>query len=505
MCTLKFLSRLLYLAILSVFSIQGYAQVIHSIYFESGSSLADVQQTEALSIWLRDYLPLKETKLELKAYCDERNSDEYNNRLSAERGENIATILYTLGYQNITLCPIGKQHCQYKSESCMQQQRRVDIVQESTTTSFDFHRLFKQKPFQRYVINPGENNIIVGSDGTEIHFQKNCFNIDRKRNNDSVEIYLREYTQASEMVLAGLTTMAGESMIESGGTIEIYAVDKGTGLQLQMTELMGIIFSGRNQNDRMQAFYPSESANPDMSYLTWEPPGQNYSFLFRETSFYENAGARENGKVMARDAIEANPQVKEVEGPAFFNERDDQNIGKAVMRASWDEDSFEMIGEKKTIYKYRVPTIRSPENATVLTSDNNNSYDVNKTVVKASQRPSPPNPLYIPSNKLGFINCDRWLKSDLPLATTPISNSVDSLFYVLLFKDIQSVMPARRDDSQSCFPNIPIGKEAVLIVLGYSNDTYLFATREIVCDGSPLEIETHLSSQQEIEKFFSDF
>jgi hypothetical protein len=267
---------------------------------------------------------------------------------------------------------------------------------------------------------------------------------------------------------------------------------------------LGIIFSGRNQNDRMQAFYPAESANPDMNYVTWKPPGQDYSYLFREISFYENAEARDNAKIMARDAIEYNPRVKEVAGPALFNDRDEQSIGKAIMNASWGEDTYQMIGDKKTIYKYKVPVEKSPENATVLTPDNNDRYDVNKTPVKASDRPSPPNPLYVPSKKLGFINCDRWLQSGLPLAITSISNAVDSLYYVLLFKDIQSVMPASYSDLYTRFPNIPIGKEAVLIALGYSNDTYLFGTREIVCDGNPLEIEAHLSSQEEIEKFFAD-
>jgi hypothetical protein len=487
----------------SVFTQTSTAQVLHSVYFESGSSHVNSTQEQDLAQWLKSYLPLRETKLILKAYCDERSTDDHNKTLSNARGKEIASILNKKGYAHIAVAPMGELQCPDKNESCMKLQRRVDIVQESTSGDLDFSQLFNQKPFQRFVMKPNENNIIIGAEGTQIHFQKNCFGDDFTQNTDTVEIYLREYTNTAEMVLAGITTSVGEQMIETGGTIEVYAVLKNTGDSLSLTKPMGIIYSGRQYNDRMQAFFLNKTFEQDSSQkfscVSWANPDESFDYMFRETSFYENIDARNKAKEIARDAIEADPKIIQVEGPAMFNDQDKLNARKVLMSAKHGDDAYQMIALQQIVYEYMQPVKGSANDATVLTSNNNDSYDRDKKQVKASDLSSKQTSYYVPSKQLGFINCDRWLNSGLKLANVDMKESDNSAYYVLMFKDISSVMPVYAQLNSLFFPNIPIGKEAMLIGLNHKNDTYYFGYKNVICDGTPLDIELKPSSQEEIE------
>jgi hypothetical protein len=80
-----------------------------------------------------------------------------------------------------------------------------------------------------------------------------------------------------------------------------------------------------------------------------------------------------------------------------------------------------------------------------------------------------------------------------------MKESDNSAYYVLMFKDISSVMPVYAQLNSLFFPNIPIGKEAMLIGLNHKNDTYYFGYKNVICDGTPLDIELKPSSQEEIE------
>jgi hypothetical protein len=503
MNTRTFHFNLIMLIMLTAFVSNASGQVLHSVYFETGASQADSDNVEELENWLRSYLPLRQSTIELKAYCDERSSDAFNRNLSAARGEFVATVLRSMGYENIVITPLGRQTCEDKTEACMKLQRRVDLVQQSPLVGFDFNRMFNQKPFQYFLISSTENNIIKGAEGTQIHLQKNCFDMDSKSKSDSVEIFLREYHKTGEMFLAGLTTAAGDQMIESGGTIEIYAIDKKTGRELTLLEPMGIIFPNREENDRMQTFLSYSQRDLQFNFVSWEQPEWIQDFLFRDMSFYEDKHARDRAETIARETVEMYPSVKTISGPSMIDDMDQLSTGKSTFNATFEGNDYALVANKKVIYKYVSPTAKSPFEATVLSVENNNAFDSKKPKVKASSQPSGRNDFYITSNRLGLINCDRWLNSNLPLASVPLVKAEGINYYALIFSDIKSVMPAYMRTNGIVFPNIPIGQKATVVGLSYDNDNFFFGSKEIICDGSSIDLELQPSTKLEIERFFA--
>lgn len=73
-------------------------------------------------------------------------------------------------------------------------------------------------------IDPKYSQAVFGKNGITCVFPKGCFG---KNITDSIDIELIEYTKPSDFLLSGLGTMAGDELLESGGTVFIQALVRG--------------------------------------------------------------------------------------------------------------------------------------------------------------------------------------------------------------------------------------------------------------------------------------
>ncbi len=84
-------------------------------------------------------------------------------------------------------------------------------------------------------------------------------------------------------------------------------------------------------------------------------------------------------------------------------------------------------------------------------------------------------------NKLGWINCDRFLNyPEQHLASVIINNTDDEAKYYLIFSDIRSLINANNKNGKSDFGKLPIGEKVKLVAVKLENNQPLLASKDVV-------------------------
>lgn len=106
----------------------------HSVYFDYDKSEIKPQYQSVIDNWSKYLLANPTAKVQLQGNTDERGSREYNVALGERRADSVASAMKAEGVagSQISVISYGEERpvCTQSDESCWQQNRRTDIVQQ---------------------------------------------------------------------------------------------------------------------------------------------------------------------------------------------------------------------------------------------------------------------------------------------------------------------------------------------------------------------------------------
>ena len=226
---------------------------------------------------------------------------------------------------------------------------------------------------------------------------------------DKIEISLREYLTRESALWANLSTMTPEGeLIESRGMIYLEAKIGNKHLQLARGKEIEIYFKDRKAGDGTQIFY-GQQFDPTVTWVPG-PKAQPCSWTI------VNNGEKRNGVRQHHRRICETSEGVMVEDEYFTSDG--------------------------TIMAYRRRDTTGDMSSPLLTT------------------------------RLGWINCDRWTKSDIVKTnfSVPISEE-EAIVVYLIFEDIQSILPfATRENDHFIFKNIPLGSKVSVVAIKPDSD-----------------------------------
>lgn len=140
-----------------------------------------------------------------------------------------------------------------------------------------------EKNVQSFTINPAEENIIRGEKGTEITFPAYAFLCaNGSEPGDKIRIELREFYSRGDLLKAGLHTMSGSNILETGGTVHVVAFCGNEEAQLADGAQMTLAFPYKQYKEGMQTFNGFE----EDGMLDWVASGEGSESPVSEEDLY---------------------------------------------------------------------------------------------------------------------------------------------------------------------------------------------------------------------------
>ncbi len=156
----------------------------------------------------------------------------------------------------------------------------------------------KKTDLSTIYIDPNQDNLVYGNQGTGLFFPANCFmNEDGKSITGKVKIQLNECYTIPEMIEANLSTTSDGRLLETAGMVDIHAFSSGKAIVLKSDASYEIYFP-KNENDKVDF---------KLFYGEWQEDGMiNWNL----------AGSDEAVQSVAED----NPEYSDSEPQEFYSE-----------------------------------------------------------------------------------------------------------------------------------------------------------------------------------------
>jgi hypothetical protein len=416
-----------------------------NIYFEVNSaeiSSPFKTQLDAIILAIKLGSPLEE--IGLSGHTDSDASEAYNQQLSLERAIEVKNYLLNNGLLNVIHLDAKGEREQINlniDENEKAKNRRVELLRNYSKNN-DVFNAFKQ-PIQQFNIQGTEDTLLICTHGTTLSIKRNIF--ETQDQNAPIEVKVQEFTTKKDFILSNLCTQTLEGkMLESHGMLNIEAYQNNSRLNLKDNKAIEIGFKDRTLEDQTTLFYGTSQSNE----IRWE---QASVMPAVQASF----GTETSWTTVGRDTITVSKW--EVE-----------NIDGSLYKIGWHKKKNKII--------YDTISIANEQ----LTSQ-----------------------LFLASQKLGWINCDRFYNDPAPkidLIVTYTGTFIPSM--VVLFEEINSVMPyTYREGNKLIFKNVPADKKITFIGLHKvkESDNILFAQKKTTSSLIPENIEFNNLNKSEVE------
>ncbi|UPT65973.1 MAG: hypothetical protein M0D57_15925 [Sphingobacteriales bacterium JAD_PAG50586_3] len=385
-----------------------------------------------------------------------------------------------------------------------------------------------------FTVDIATGNQLVCAKGTKITVPANAFvYANGAEVKDPVLLSVGEFLSKADFIMAGLTSMSGEEMIESSGMFFISAEAKGKQVQLKPDKRITIELADTAGVYSDTRIFTSNSAIANVPPTNWTPTN-----LFSKNTMQQQAITTRFLDMEAHKIIAPTTTGKK------FKPTDREYLpGVTLYVINMDNDSantrfFFDVRYKKTAYFsfIKQPFIKEKAYEPILTmadwdtlkivttiDDKGRMVDINceaksltgdnaqklnkilmpnkgfkmikqrhtettdyvVTAVKVSnaalQAAAPKNQFEV--SALSWINCDRFLNSGKELITMTLDQKTDTGYqYYCVFKNINSVMPAYYVQGYWGFPNVPKNEEVVIVGVKNGKDLPgLFTANTKIC------------------------
>ena len=203
-----------------------------SIYFASESSVLDAEARATVAEFTRTLASYADFSVRVEAFTDEQGTAVYNEGLARRRATATLQALEELAATTtgLEVRTFGERAARTNTETDAERRsdRRVDLI--ATVTPYaevaELTRALRQPRVQRIPVQTDEVRVISGEQGAQILVPTNALvRADGTPYAGTATYELIEAYELADILLAGLTTHAGDRLLETGGMIKLTASD----------------------------------------------------------------------------------------------------------------------------------------------------------------------------------------------------------------------------------------------------------------------------------------
>lgn len=312
-----------------------------------------------------------------------------------------------------------------------------------------------EEPSQITKVSADKSSVVTGRKGTKISINPNDLVTESgKPLGQIIEVELKELTNQGQLVSSNAQTVCDGKILVSGGAYFIGMTSNGEQLKLKDGKTLSVQFP-KLSGKEMALFYGQRN---ELGQMNWQKATESFQ--------------------IAQVPANAQPAADTTKGVASdYTER--KSDIEAIM--DYVDSGYNPTPEEKA------KNIQQRKN-----------YVVSQKVYDA-----------IGIDKLGWINCDRFLeiedKTELYASFNP-QDSIKNANIYLVFKDINSVIQAYYySDKSPQFENMPVGYKARLIAYTVKDEkVFAYSTDLTISRGQKLILNLKEINDRDFKKLISD-
>lgn len=476
-----------------LFSATASAQY-YQVFFSSGSwEINESQKTEILNVacgaesdsgW----------HITLTGHADPNGTAADNMQLAEQRCIAIKDVLISAGMPAdiIFIEAMGERKADEHGD--YRQHRRVDMQcvkekRESVTAmqagekqpdeakqdgdKMDILKLWNtiRNPAESFEIDPHQDNVITAKEGVLVLFPEGAFKC--HANDDcKVRIEITVTMNKQDMVLNNLSTAYGRTFLESGGMVEIQAWYGSEPAVLTPGKSYLVMVPDQTPQPEMELFDGQRS--PDTGVVQWTNRETSDFRILTSEQLFQCAESESSRcgficRISSRlsKQYEARRKAKDLLSSLSCTEQ-------LLLEQKFGPDALRLLTDalRQQLYKkYRV------------TNDADLGRAIREQAEKRESGLSSSLSYYtFSSTRFGLVNCDYFprVAKDLLTMQVKVPKEYSRTQMMLAFPGMNVVMQPVCNDGTIRFPNIPAGKEAVLIAMRFDNDVISMGMETIV-------------------------
>ena len=307
-----------------------------------------------------------------------------------------------------------------------------------------------EEPSQVIRVSTDKTSVVTGRKGTKISINPNDLVTESgKPLGQTIEVELKELTNQSQLLRTNAQTISDGKLLVSGGAYFIGMTSNGEQLKLKDGKTLNVQFPKLSDKE-MALFYGQRD---DLGQINWQKATETF---------------------------------KTTQPPA-------------TTKPAADTIKTKRKSEIESILDYVDGT------DTTTTPEDREKYAKWQRETKIAQK------LYdqVGLNKLGWINCDRFLEVEDKTELYVDFNSKDSIQSAnvyLVFKDINSVIQAYfYSDKSLQFDNLPVGYKTRLIAYTIKNEkVFAYSNDLTISKGQKLTLDLKEITEQDFKKIISN-
>lgn len=337
-----------------------------------------------------------------------------------------------------------------------------------------------------------------------------------------MDIKVQEFYKLSDIVLANLTTSSGDEMLETGGMIYIEASSNGDPCKLAKDSYVEIAFPTAEIKPDMQLFM-GEWTNGEVNWVADNTANQNqifgYNSVDQKPAFpggeikineflgnnitYPQAALNKgiNGNVGVRFLVGKDGGIRDIRILKKLDPACDDEVLKAlekipkfipgklngqVVNVEMDMNIMFRFERYTKGNNWVVGLQPGPETS-------NNGQSPNRLKESA---------YLLQSNKLGWINCDRFIKKGANLTSCSVLHEKhQNLDVKIFFEAYRSLLGGGTGSSAgTVFKNIPIGQNITVLAIKVEDDKIFMSMEDtVVTKNGEYELEFSEVTQEQLK------
>ena len=428
----------------------------------------------------------------------------------------------------------GETEFDWTPESVARQETNPSFLSLSSKTN----SVLAPVPVQSFVIDAEQEQILTLKGGTLLGFDTGAFEQNGKMVTGPVTIEVKEYTQLSDFLADGMSTVSNGQLLETGGSLEVKATSNGKTCSLSPDKPMRIAFRRNKEVAGMETFI----GNRNKGRINWVRDSENTKSLFSDsdqTDKIDNTIPISKRKLTEpeKDKLDEYLALHFV-CPPFL--REFKLGGNTELEIHTDETGcFQSFCVKESVHdlfdkallftllKCPFPLVKTHEKSEFVYSAQTignfvNAFDhpVKEDIQYTNElsrmnpaqcfNPPPVQPIqqfglsmgsidrkirkkgfeslneaeagfyFISSSRLGLVNCDHFFQNDKPKTTftVRIDAPVNSWIY-MIFPDSKVVSQSFQTNNCGEFFNIPVGEKARILCFGKNGKEYFMTSQDI--------------------------
>jgi hypothetical protein len=350
-----------------------------------------------------------------------------------------------------------------------------------------------EKESQSFVVNNKRDTIITGKEGTSLLIPANTFG-----GSQPLTITMKEYYSYKDMVTNRLTTLSNDQLLVTGGMLHITATINGKEADIQPGKSMRwFVPDTSSEMDEMELFtgqvsnatsnsignIPHDTIAFDQnSSINWVSQPRRFSNNFfitrvkvldlRDEPYKTTYGKKQKGYFYVHKGSELDKNELKAELKKKYPYYDKIVIGRRRKDKEGYKEYVELFTSNKDFFYYTSigdSAWISPREAKRynLKSTDTMIYSLNSSTssLPSSQLQTIASKYSIEITKLGWINCDRFLKNNKPKIdyVVNLNESASDFYTVLVFEKFKSIMPGLIAGNKVVFSGVPEGESAKII------------------------------------------